>query len=342
MTRPSINHCLVTGASGFIGRVLCESLRNRGLYVRATARREVDGPWDAFVAADLARLEISTDVFADLMHGIDTVFHLAGKAHALAELAADEEVYRQVNIGSTRNLLSMAAKHAPARFVFFSSVKAADDDNDGCMDESWDAPPTTPYGMSKRESERLVMEAGRERDMHVSVLRLPLVYGRGAKGNLWKMMDAVSRGRFPPVPETGNRRSMVHVEDAVRAAMLAAEVPQANGRQYIVTDGDTYSTRTIYTLMCEALGKPARAWAVPASVLRGMAAAGDVIGRIRGRRFVFDSDAYRKLLGSACYDSSRIERELGFEPVHNLRDGVAEMAVDLRRSDGGGLGASVV
>jgi nucleoside-diphosphate-sugar epimerase len=73
-----------------------------------------------------------------------------------------------------------------------------------------------------------------------------------------------------------------------------------------------------------------------------MAAAGDVIGRIRGRRFVFDSDAYRKLLGSACYDSSRIERELGFEPVHNLRDGVAEMAVDLRRSDGGGLGASVV
>ena len=331
-----MERCLVTGATGFIGRVLCAALRERGLFVRAIARREADGPWDELVTADLA----AADAPADLLRGVDTVFHLAGKAHALAELAADDASYRRINVGVTERLLALAARDAPARIVFASSVKAAADDPERCVDEGWDAPPTTPYGRSKRESERLVLEAGEGSGMHVAVLRLPLVYGGGAKGNLWKMMDAVARDRFPPVPDTGNRRSMVHVLDVARAALLAAEMPAASGRRYIVTDGAAYSTRTLYEMMCQALGKTPRGWAVPAGVLRIAGYAGDVIGRIRGRRFVFDSDAYEKLLGSAWYDSSRIETELGFRASLTLADGIAEMAAAFHREDAAGAPAA--
>ena len=322
----SLQHCLVTGATGFIGRALCRRLKEQGVRVRALARHADAGPWDEFVAADLAGERVP----AAILDGVDTVFHLAGKAHALSELAADDGEYRRSHVGATRNLLGLLDAAAAPRLVFFSSVKAMGDDGEACMDERWDAEPSTPYGICKRECEQLVLDAGRDLPLHACVLRLPLVYGRGVKGNLWKMLDAIARGRFPPPPRVANKRSLVHVDDVAGAALQAALDARAAGRIYIVTDGEAYSTDEMYTLMRTALGKPAPGWRVPAAGLRVLAFAGDVIGRARGRRFVFDSDAYHKLLGSAWYSSASIERDIGFRPTRTLRDGVVEMVEDYR------------
>ena len=150
----SIQHCLVTGATGFIGRVLCQRLRNSGVRVRALARRQEQGPWDEFVVADLGE----TALPADLLAGVDTLFHLAGKAHALSEVAEDDAEYRRINVGGMDALLECAANSALSRFVFFSTVKAMGDDDACCMDEEWNAAPTTAYGISKRESYRLWLE----------------------------------------------------------------------------------------------------------------------------------------------------------------------------------------
>ena len=85
MTGSAMERCLVTGATGFIGRALCTALRDRGVFVRGTARRSEEGPWDEFVAADLA----TGDVPSSLLSGIDTVIHLAGKVHALCTRGHD-------------------------------------------------------------------------------------------------------------------------------------------------------------------------------------------------------------------------------------------------------------
>ena len=296
--------------------------------MRGVARRADDGPWDEFVAADLS----GGGAAPGLLGGIDTVFHLAGRAHVLSERSAGDDAHRRSHVDAMRTLLGMCAPGVPSRFVFFSSVKAMGDDGDECMDEDWHAPPATAYGIAKRECERLLLDARRQTGMHACVLRLPLVYGGGVKGNLWKMLDAIDRGRFPPLPRVDNKRSFVHVDDAVGAALAAASDARADGRVYIVTDGRAYSTEEMYTLMREALGKPAAGWRVPAAGLRALALAGDVVGRLRGRRFVFDSDGYRKLLGSAWYSPARIERELGFRPTRTLRDGVAEMVQAYREA----------
>jgi len=322
----SIQHCLVTGATGFIGRVLCQRLRDSGVRVRALARRQEQGPWDEFIVADLGETELP----ADLLAGVDTLFHLAGKAHALSEVSGDDSEYGRINVGGMDALLECAAGSALSRFVFFSTVKAMGDDDARCMDEQWNAAPTTAYGISKREAEDHLLAAGSARGMHVGILRLPLVYGRGVKGNLWRMMDAIEGGKFPPLPEVNNKRSLVHVDDVASAALLVAENPKADGQIYIVTDGHPYSTNEIYTAIREALGKPERRFAVPTAVLRMAAGAGDIIGRIRGRRFLFDSDAYGKLLGSAWYSSARIEQELGFEAEWDLRRGAQEMVVEFK------------
>lgn len=157
------------------------------------------------------------------------------------------------------------------------------------------------------------------------ILRLSMVYGPTRKGNLPKMIEAIRRGRFPPLPETGNKRSMAHVDDVVQAAILAAEKAEAVGQTYIVTDGQAYSTRQIYESICEVLGKPVPSWHVPIGMLKTLAKVGDGIGILRGRRFMCDSDALDKLTGSAWYSQEKIERELGFSPKRRLRGSLAEI-----------------
>jgi len=219
--------------------------------------------------------------------------------------------------------LEVAQEAGVRRFVCFSSVKAMNEGGPDCLDEATACHPETPYGKSKLAAERLVM-AGDYVPEPV-VLRLSMVYGPAMKGNLPRMVEAVDKGRFPPIPEFGNRRSMVHVEDVVQAALLAAERPEAVGQIYIVTDGQPYPTRQLYEWICEALGKPVPAWQISKIILKVLARVGDLIGNVGGRRFLFDSDALEKLAGSAWYSSKKIEQELGFQAKHHLRESLPEI-----------------
>lgn len=320
---------LVTGATGFIGRALCTRLQEREVRVRGLARTAAGGPWEQIVTADVGAGPLPRGC----MDGVDTVFHLAGKVHALEELGGAEAEYVRANVEGTRHALEAAVAAGVKRFVLVSSVKAGGEGSDVCIDEAAEDNPETPYGRSKLEAERLAGRLGRRHGMHVACLRLPLVYGPGDRGNLARMLEAVARRRFPPLPECGNRRSMVHVEDVARAAILVAESPAASGQIYLVTDGRPYSTRELYDLMRRALGRRVWRWSVPPGLLRALARLGDLAGRVRGRRAPFDSDALEKLTSTAWYSSAKIEQELGFRPAWDLERALPEMieSLGLRR-----------
>lgn len=310
---------LVTGATGFIGRVLCERLVAQGARVRAMARKAVSGPWHEFVELDLAGDGIHA------LSGVDTVFHLAAKVHALGELRGDEQDYQRINVAGTQRLLAEAVEQQVPRFVYFSSIKAMGEGGSDCLDERAPSHPETAYGRSKLDAENAVLTAGETEKLHATVLRLPPVYGPGSKGNLFDMLSAVARRRFPPIAECNNRRSFVHVEDVARAAMMASSEPAANREVFIVCDDESYSTREIYELMCQSLGRPVPGWTMPMWVLGSAAYAGDAIGRLRGRRFMLDSDKLDKLTSSAWYSAAKIEKALGFRPQHSLCYGLGAM-----------------
>jgi UDP-glucose 4-epimerase len=318
--------CLVTGASGFIGRALCQELHAQGRAVRAVMRTPCQGPWEEQASLDLAAGMVPAELLAD----VDVVFHLAGKVHDLSERVPDEAAYRAANVDATRALLEAAAAAGAPRFVFMSSLAVVGDTGDALADETAASPPTTPYGRSKLEAERLVLAAGARAGMHVCNLRPALVYGPEARGNLPRMLEAIDRRRFPPVPELGNRRSLVGVDDLVGAALLAAGRREAAGQTYVVTDGRAYSTRGMYVAMARALGREPGAVAVPRWCLAGLARAGDLIGRVRGRRFVFDSAALQRLTGSAWFSADKIARELGWRPTQTLEDALPAMVADHR------------
>ena len=349
----------ITGAAGFIGRQFAAALSPRCKTLGLDLQR-YKGICDEWATADIGR-----GLPRGILSGIDTIFHLAGKVHALAEVQADELAYFRINTEGTRNVLTAAKEAGVKRFVFFSTIKAMSRDGDAGptseggeqrtevrgqgaengglrsedgygagerpMTEEDSVEPDTPYGKSKLEAEELVLNGGYVPEP--VVLRLCMVYGAGAKGNMQKMLQAVARGRFPPIPEVGNRRSMVHVKDVVQAALLAAEKPEAVGQRFIVSDGQAYSTRQMYELICHALAHGVPRWSLPLWSLRLLGVAGDAIGRLRGRRFTFDSDALQKLIGSAWFSSRKIESVLGFQPAWDLEKALPEMVTEMRAGD---------
>jgi nucleoside-diphosphate-sugar epimerase len=319
----------VTGASGFIGRRLCGRLAAAGR-VRALFRSAVPagGPWASADVVDLTNDEVPEGALA----GVDTVFHLAARTHAVDEHGDVGPAYERINVDGTKRVLEAARRAGVKRFVFFSSVKAMGEGGDSERDESTPPAPSTWYGRTKLAAERLVLTGGYVPEP--VVLRPVMVYGPGAKGNLERMIDAVGSGKFPPVPRVDNRRSVVHVDDVAAAAVLAATAPAAPGRVFIVTDGRPCSTREMYEWICDALGKTPPRWTVPLAVFRALSVFGDAVGKARGRRWAFDSDAYDKMFGSACYDSSSIETTLGFEPQWNFRSALPHLIESRSRAAG--------
>jgi UDP-glucose 4-epimerase len=334
---------LVTGASGFVGRALCAALRARGDQVRVVMRRPAVGPWDEQWNLDLG----AGDLPAGLLRDVDVVWHLAGararepwrpglaEAHAAADLAATRALLDAVAAGAW---LQRASPGAPV-LVLASSVKAVGLPARGPADERTATPPDTHYGRAKRAAEELVLATAERHGLHACVVRPAPVYGPGCGGGLGRMLRAVDRGRFPAVPEVGNRRSLVGLDDLVAALLLVAERPEAAGRTYVVCDGQAYSTRRVQLAMASALGRRPPARTVPAWALRALAQAGDMAGWLAGRPAPFDSAALRQLLGSAWYSAARITAELGWRPRQDLEAALPAMVAAYRA--GGALDCAI-
>lgn len=311
---------LVTGASGVIGRRLCARLRAEGWRVVGLSSRAAgDGPWDRYVAADLTAAQVDAGLVGE---SVDVIWHLAAKAHALAELHADPGEYERVNVGGTRAALALARPLGARRFVLASSIKAMGEGGYAVLDESAPCGPETAYGQSKLAAERLVLA---EPAVEPVILRFCMVYGERGHGNMGRMVDAVERGRFPPFPETGNRRAFVFVEDAVQACVLAGTQAAASGGVFLVTDGRHYSTRELFLAVRAALGMSSSGLTVPLVAFRAAALAGDMVGWLIRRRVPLDRDTLAKLTDSSAYSSAKISRELGYAPAWPLARGLAEM-----------------
>src|SRR5258708_17505354 len=208
---PSVERCLVTGADGFIGRAMCRRLKEDGVRVLRLVHRG-DGPDQ--IAVDLGR-----DPIPDVSgFRPDTVLHLAGRVHQEDQGLESEAEHVRVTVEGTRNLLSASVGVGAKRFVFFSSCAVMPIGVDAPLDESTQSLPTTAYGRAKLAAEELVISKN-SANLKAVCLRLPMVYGPGHKGLLPRMVDAIERGWFPPLPDLGGARSVVHVEDVVGAAI---------------------------------------------------------------------------------------------------------------------------
>ncbi|MEO8537119.1 MAG: NAD-dependent epimerase/dehydratase family protein [Betaproteobacteria bacterium] len=265
---------VVTGAHGFIGHAFCRRAVQTGLVVRRIVRVAAD---DGEVAVDLAGA--GPEALVPLLAGADAVVHLAGRAHRPGETGpAFDRIYGAANERATRVLGRAAVVAGVRRFVFASTVKVNGESTPphGAFRPTDKPAPGDAYACSKHAAEVALLDAVRASATTAIVLRLPLVYGPGAKGNFRALIDAVRAGRWLPLGAVDNRRSLVGIDNLVDAIAAAVAAPVEAQGVHFVADANSVSTPALVRAIAAALGVSPRMAAVPVPLLR---LAASVIGR---------------------------------------------------------------
>ena len=321
---------LVTGATGFVGLHLVEALLTLGARVTVLVRETsvIPEAWRGRLRVYVADLADRPQLLA-ACEGQSAVFHLGARVFPVdaRRTGAGEDLQDKVTHQGTRHLVDVAVEQGVGSLVFFSSVKVMGEGGAVAQDERVQPMPVSDYGRAKLRAEAYVLERCADSATRASILRLPMIYGRGAKGNLLRMLRAMHRGWFPGLPRIANQRSMVHVDDAVYAALLAGGDGGA-GECYIVTDGRAYSSDYMVSLGFDALGMARPGWRVPRPALRVLARLMDPLSKALGGNFLLRTETLDKLTGSAVYSSDKIRRELKFESLDSLETGLPEIVCD--------------
>lgn len=307
----SVKRILVTGANGFIGRSLCAEAVARNLVVIGATRTACN------VAANVKNIVVgsvdSNTDWQEALAGCDVVIHLAARVHVMQE-SSDNPLaeFRRLNLVGTEHLARSAASAGVKRFVYVSSIKVNGEEtasNDVYCEQ--DVPdPQDPYGVSKWEAEQVLHRIAKETKLEVVIVRPPLVYGAGVKGNFSQMLSVLVQGLPLPFESIENRRSLVYVENLVDALILCAAHPVAAGQTYLVSDGEDISTPDLLKKLSLAMDKHSHLFSFPVALLK-------LAGRLVGK-----SDQVARIVGSLQVDSSKIRRELGWVPPFSLDDGL--------------------
>ncbi len=315
---------LVTGATGVVGNALIPLLLDAGCKVRATARHAPTAPWACHPDCEFVCRDLEADP-TPLTANIDAVVHLAARVHVMRDTSADPwTANRRINTEATLALARAAAAAGVRQFVFMSTIKV---NGEATMDRPYteaDAPqPQDAYATSKHEAELQLADLATHSTLGVTILRSPLVYGIGVKGNLAILSRAIHKGLPLPLGAIHNRRSFIYAGSLAGAVLAALAKPASGTRTYLVSDGEDVSTTELVRAMGEAMQCPARLIPVPPALLR-------LVGILTGR-----STAVERMLGSLVIDCARIRRELGWTPRHTLREGLAASLCNPSDTPGG-------
>jgi nucleoside-diphosphate-sugar epimerase len=324
----------VTGGTGFVGRAVVQQFAVRGLKVRASVRNNTSA--SEFLNSDAAYITVgdigSHTSWLDSLGGVSCVIHCAARTHVMNETEANAlAAYRAVNTAGTRRLAEQAAIAGVKRLVFLSSVKVNGESTSGAPnpfgvhtdgverdDEQWFGPfdthaPEDPYGISKWEAEQALWQISKQTGLEVVVVRPPLVYGAGVKGNFLRLLHLIKQGLPLPLGAVKNLRSFIGLDNLVDLLIRCVDHPAAPGQTFLVSDGQDISTPDLIRTLARMMNKPARLWPVPVPLLR-------VAGSLTGKRKEVD-----RLVGSLRIDSKHTQDILGWSPPVSLEAGLQKM-----------------
>jgi UDP-glucose 4-epimerase len=303
---------LITGANGFVGKAVSKALLQRGDRVAGVVRR-------ARTAAEGVReWLLDTDDFQGIEQRwpvalqCDSVIHLAARVHVMHDTTTDPlAAYRATNVDGALRVAAAARRAGARRFVFVSSIKAVAESSIGQPIKETDPPaPSDPYGISKLEAERALLDYGRESGLEIVIVRPPLVYGPGVRANFLQLMGAIAKGVPLPLGAIVARRSLVFVDNLADALVHCITDPRAAGHTFHVTDGRDLSVSELARALATQLHAPQRLLPVPVGVLR-------LAGRLTGRSAQVD-----RLIGELRLDSSHICECLGWYAPHTVEHGL--------------------
>ena len=283
----------ITGAAGFIGKHLLKDLKAAGLPVVGITRSGVDGTRAVGDLGDRPRWE-------ECLQGVDTVIHCAAVAHKpLTDDTKEIEYLYQVNVNAVETLAEACLQLGVRRLAFMSSVKVYGESTSGraAFRETDPLVPEDHYGQSKLQAEAILDDYA-NRGLQVCSLRLPLVYGPGAKANFLKLKKLALSGLPLPLGSISNRRSLLSVQNLAKALNELLIVQHWPHLHMNVADPEPVSVPELVHFIAQSGGKKSRLFPVPVPLLR-------LAAKLASRESIVE-----RLAGDLEMDISRLQQSL--------------------------------
>jgi nucleoside-diphosphate-sugar epimerase len=302
---------LVTGASGFVGKKLCEDLIKGGHQVIGATRTRIDleGVQSHSIRSWQDKCE-----WQDILKNVDVVFHLAGRVHVMNETSLDPLTdFRAANLTNTVKLAEAVLESSVKKFIFLSSIHVNGVKTNGIAFNETNVPhPQDPYAISKYEAERRLEELFTNSPVELVTVRSPLVYGPGCGGNFLRLMHLVQRLPALPFGSFNNKRSMIFIGNLVDFLVQVAQFQNKKKSLYLICDGRSLSLAEVLSLLVKVGAKSAKVLRIPKVFIRlGMS----LIGR---------AGEFRKLESELLIDSSMAFQDFQWKPKYNIEDGIRE------------------
>ena len=319
----------VTGATGFVGKALIENLLSELHEVKALVRQSSEAlplAVEQVIVGDLADLTLndSCGLSRKNFKDVEVVVHTAARVHVMNDASNPLAKFRKVNRDATLILARLAAKSGIKRFIFLSSIKVNGEITRPNKPFTPDDVhiPDDPYGLSKYEAEQGLLALAKETDMEMVIIRPPLIYGPGVKGNFSYMMKWVSRPVPLPLGAIHNQRSLIALDNLVSFISLCVDrekSSKASNQVLLISDGQDISTTQLLKKVRQALNfkspSKTKAWLVPVPVYIVT-----FLAKLLGK-----GDMAVRLFGSLQVDSSRTRNLLGWKPVITIDEQLAKM-----------------
>ena len=296
---------LITGASGFIGNELFKQLSNNGFRVIGTARQFYD---DSIVA-----MPLDTKDWLPVLDGVETVIHCAALAHVPQ---SDNREFvsrvREYNVEAPQRLARQAKEKGVKRFIFLSSVKALGESTipGSSYKSTSEYSSEDLYGESKRDAELALKKELSGSETELVIIRPPLVYGPGVKGNFKALMGLAKKNVPLPFGAVKNQRSLVSLENLVSLIIACVKHPQPLNETFLVSDDHDVSTKELFETLTRAYGKKPKLWSCPVWLMRFGAT-------IMGKKAIAD-----RLFGNLQLDIIHTKKTLNWEPPVSFQQAI--------------------
>jgi len=309
---------LVTGATGFVGKPLCDRLITQNNSVSATIRNISDKKKLPTEITPRLVNSLVDPIPSEYLDGIEVIIYLAARVHQMNDNAPDVmDAYREINTKAAISLAQQGVENGVKRFIYLSSIKVNGEGSSTLAHpySEQDSPaPCDPYGQSKWEAEQILLKLANETGLEVVILRPPLIYGPNVKANFLQLLKIINQNTPLPLGSINNARSLLYVGNLVDAIITCLDHPNAKNQTFIISDGEDLSTSELIRRLGKALNKPPLLLPFPPELLR-------LATKLLGKADVGD-----RLLGSLQVDSSKIRQTLEWKPPYTVDQGLQATA----------------
>ena len=315
-----MNKLLITGATGFIGQALIKKLKLEKYSLNISTRNYIQSTTENLKIFNLGSLENKID-WADALYEVDCVIHCAGRAHIINDNKKKSiDIFRKVNVDGTINLAKQASISGIRRFIFLSSIKVNGERTIGNLSFKYNdiSNANDSYSISKWEAEQQLWELSKKTGLEVVIIRVPLVYGPGVKGNLERLIKLINFGIPLPFSLIKNERSLIGIDNLIDLIIRCIEHKNASGKTLLVSDDETFSTPDLLKIIANSMGRSVRLFPFPIILLK-------ILGFILGR-----SNEVNRLVGSLKVDIEYTKNILNWKPPVSVQKGIQRM---LRKND---------